>query len=101
MPVDQGAPLPSKPITCYKYRMPGHIRRDCTEAKVKLGRITSGSETDEFSDFLRVGTINGKPCRLLIDTGADKTAVPAWLIEPSQYTVKRPKPGWLTGKLDI
>ena len=35
-----------------------------------------------------MGTINGKPCRLLIDTGADKTAVPAWLIEPFQYTGK-------------
>ena len=55
---------------------------------MKLGRISSGSETDEFSDLLRVGTINGKPCRLLIDTGADKTAVPAWLIEPFQYTGK-------------
>ena len=88
VPVDQGAPLPSKPITCYNCGKPGHIRRDCTEAKVKLGRISSGSETDEFSDLLRVGTINGKPCRLLIDTGADKTAVPAWLIEPFQYTGK-------------
>ena len=47
MPVDQVAPLLSKPIT----------------------RISSGSETDKFSDLLRVGTINGKPCRLLIDTG--------------------------------
>ena len=88
VPVDQGAPLPSKPITCYNCGKPGHIRRDCTEAKVKLGRISSGSETDEFSDLLRVGTINGKPCRLLIDTEADKTAVPAWLIEPFQYTGK-------------
>ena len=55
---------------------------------MRLGRINSGSETNEFPDLIKLGIVNGKPCRLLIDTGADMTTVPARLIMPSQYTGK-------------
>ena len=53
---------------------------------MRLGRINSGSETNEFPDLIKLGIVNGKPCKLLIDTGADMTTVPARLIIPSQYT---------------
>ena len=55
---------------------------------MRLGRINSRSETNEFPDLIKLGIVNGKPCRLLIDTGADMTTVPARLIMPSQYTGK-------------
>ena len=82
-PVDQGTPPFSEPIICFNCGKPGHTSRDCRETKVRLGRINSGSETNEFPDLIKLGIVNGKPCRLLIDTGADMTTVPARLIMPS------------------
>ena len=56
---------------------------------MRLGRINSSSETNETPDLIKLGIVNGKPCRLLIDTGADMTTVPSRLITPSQYTGKK------------
>ena len=69
-PVDQGTPPFSKPIIRFNCGKPWHTRRDCRETKVRLGRINSGSETNEFPDLIKLGIVNGKPCRTLIDTGA-------------------------------
>ena len=53
---------------------------------MRFGRINSGSERDKFPDLIKLGIINGKPCRLLIDTGADVSTVAARLIRLSQFT---------------
>ena len=82
-PVDQGTPPFSKPIIALTVGSQGHTHRYCREAKVRLGRINSSSKTNEFPDLIKLGIVNGKPCRLLIDTGADMTTVPAKLIMPS------------------
>ena len=74
---NQGAKPLSKPIICYSCGKPGHTRKDCYVAKILLSLILSDSGDEEFSELFRVGTISGQPCRCMIDTGANRTTVPA------------------------
>ena len=53
--------------------------------------IYSDLELEELAELVRVGKINGIPCKCLIDTGANRTTVPASLIQTHQYTGKTEK----------
>ena len=48
--------------------------------------ISSGSETEEMQELLRTGNINGRLCRCLIDTGANRTTVPDRLVPMEYFT---------------
>ena len=48
--------------------------------------INLESESEEDKALRRIGTIDGRPCRCLIDTGANRTTVPAHLIQPNKFT---------------
>ena len=53
--------------------------------------IYSDLELEELAELVGVGSINGIPCKCLIDTGANRTTVPASLIQTHQYTGKTEK----------
>ena len=61
----------------------------CPEAKLRM--VFSDLELEELAELIRVGNINGIPCKCLIDTGANRTTVPASLIQTHQYTADREK----------
>ena len=49
--------------------------------------IQSDSDDDPAGKLIkRVGTIDGRTGRMLVDTGASRTTVPARHINPTQYT---------------
>ena len=73
---DQGARIPfNKSIKCFGCGNIGHIKKECPEAKLRM--IYSDLELEELVELVRVGNINGIPCKCLIDTGANRTIVPA------------------------
>ena len=53
--------------------------------------IYSDFELEELAELVRVGNINGIPCKCLIDTWENRTTVPASLIQNHQYTGKAEK----------
>ena len=48
--------------------------------------INLESVSEEDKAVRRIGTIDGRLCRCLIDTGANRTTVPAHLIQPNKFT---------------
>ena len=53
--------------------------------------INSDSDAEVYSELLRRGTISGRPCKCMMDTGANHTTVPAKLIQTHQYTGRTAK----------
>ena len=82
-----------KDIVCFECNETGHTKRYCPngKAKAKLGMISSGSEAEEMQQLLRTGNINGRLCRCLIDTGANRTTVPDRLVPMECFTGKTVK----------
>ena len=82
-----------KDIICFECNETGHTKRYCPngKAKAKLGMISSGSEAEEMQELLRTGNINGRLCRCLIDTGANRTTVPDRLVPMECFTGKTAK----------
>ncbi len=61
-------------ITCYNCNEKGHYKSECSKPIVRMARISS---PEAPSMFKRQGIVNGHRCSLILDTGADITAVPA------------------------
>ena len=82
-----------KDIVCFECNETVHTKRYCPngKAKAKLGMISSGSEAEEMQELLRTGNINGRLCRCLIDTGANRTTVPDRLVPMECFTGKTAK----------
>ena len=82
-----------KDIVCFECNETGHTKRYCPngKAKAKLGMISSGSEAEEMQELLRTGNINGRLCRCLSDTGANRTTVPDRLVPMECFTGKTAK----------
>ena len=76
---NQGVQQSAKLIICYNCGKPGHTRKDCHEKTTRLGLIHSDAEV--YSELLRKGRIRGRPCKCMIDTGANRTTVLAKLIQ--------------------
>ena len=77
---DQGARIPfKKTVKCFGCGNIGHIKKECPEAKLRM--IYSDLELEELAELVRVGNINEIPCKCLIDTGENRTTVPASLIQ--------------------
>ena len=53
--------------------------------------INLESVSEEDKVVRRIGTIDGRPCRCLIDMGANRTTVPAHLIQPNKFTAVEEK----------
>ena len=70
-------------ITCYNCNEKGHYKSECPKPTVRMARISSPKPTNKFR---REGVVNGYCCSIILDTGADITAVPASFISESQYT---------------
>lgn len=70
-------------ITCYNCNEKGHYKSECSKPIVKMARISS---PEALTMFRRQGAVNGHCCSIILDTGADITAVPARLISEGQYT---------------
>ena len=82
----QDVPALSKNLLRHYYKQPGHYKRNCPNLKSKLGMINFESESEEDKALRRIGTINGRPCKCLINTGANQTTVPVHLIQPNKFT---------------
>ena len=48
--------------------------------------INSESESEEDKALRTIETIDNRPCRCLIEMDANRTTVPAHLIQPNQLT---------------
>ena len=82
----QDVPALSKNLLCHYCKEPGHYKRNCPKLKSKLAMINLESESEEDKALRKIGTIDGRPCKCLIDMGANRTTVPAHLIQPNKFT---------------
>ena len=82
----QDVPALSKNLLCHYCKEPGHYKRNCPNLKSKLAMINLESESEEDKALRKIRTIDDRPCRCLIDTGANRTTVPAHLIQPNKFT---------------
>ena len=86
---NQGANgLPSS-FTCHYFKVVGHYKRNCPKLKNKLSSIKSSvEESESLTELCRQGKIKGGPCKIWLDTGANRSAVPARYIAEVSYTGK-------------
>ena len=69
-------------FTCYYCKEVGHYKRKLSSIK------SSGEESESLTELCRQGKIEGKPCKIWMDTGANRSAVPARYIAEVSYTGK-------------
>ena len=76
-------------FTCHYCKEVGHYKRNCPKFKNKLRSIkSSGEESESLTELCRQGKIEGSPCKIFLDTGANRSAVPARYIAEVSYTGK-------------
>ena len=76
----------SKNLLCHYCKELGHYKRNFPSLKSKLPMINLDSESEKDKALRKIGTIDGRPCRCLTDTGANQTTVPAHRIQPNKFT---------------
>ena len=86
---NQGANGLTPTFTCHYCKEVGHYKRNCLKLKHTLSSIkSSGKESESLTELCRQGKIEGKPCKLWLDTGANRSAVPSHYIAEVNYTGK-------------
>ena len=81
-------------FTCHYCKEVDHYKRNCPKLKNKLRSIkSSGEEFESLTELCGQGKIEGKPCKIWPDTGANQSAVPARYIAEVSYT-ERKVLGW-------
>ena len=75
---NQGANSLTPSFTCHYCKEVGHYKRNCPKLKNKLSSIkSSGEESESLTELCMQGKIEGRPCKIWLDTGANRSAVPA------------------------
>ena len=86
---NQGANSLPPSFTSHYCKEVGHYKRICPKLKNKLSNIkSSGEESESLTEFCRQGKIEGRPCKIWVDTGANRSDVPARYIAEVSYTGK-------------
>ena len=86
---NQGANSLTPTFTCHYCKDVGHYKRNCQKLKNKLSSINfSGEESESLTELCRLGKIEGRPCKIWLDTGANRSAVPSRYIAEVSYTGK-------------
>ena len=86
---NQGANSLPPCFTCHYCKEVGHYKRNYPKLKNKLSSIkSSGEESESLTELCRKGKIEGRPCKIWLDTGANRSAVPARYIAEVCYTEK-------------
>ena len=86
---NQGANSLPPSFTCHYCKEVGHYKRNCPKLKNKLRSIkSSGEESESLTELCRQEKIEGRPCKIWLDTGANQSAVPARYIAEVSYTGK-------------
>ena len=86
---NQGANSLTPSFTCHYCKEVGHYKRNCPKFKNKLSSIkSSGEESESLTELCRQGKIERRPCKIWLDTGANRSAVPARYIAEVSYTGK-------------
>ena len=76
-------------FTCHCCKEVGHYKRNCPKLKNKLSSIkSSGKESESLTELCGHGKIEGRLCKIWLDTGANRSAVPARYIAEVSYTGK-------------
>ena len=67
----------------------GHHKRNFPKLKNKLSSIkSSGGESESLTELCRQGKIEGRPCKIWLDTGVNLSAVPSHYIAEVSYIGK-------------
>ena len=91
---NQGGNNLTPSFTCHYCKEVGHYKRNCPKLKNKLSSIkSSGEESESLTELCRQGKIEGRPCKILLDTGTNRSAVPARYIA-ELATQERKVLGW-------
>ena len=86
---NQGANNLPPSFTCHYCKEVGHYKRNCPKLKNKLSSIkSSGEESESLTELCRQGKLEGKPCKIWLDTGANQSAVLARYMAEVSYTGK-------------
>ena len=84
---NQGANSLTPSFTCHYCKEVGHYKRNCPKLKNKLSSIkSSGEESESLTELCRQEKIEGRPCKIWLDTGANRSAIPARYIAEVSYT---------------
>ena len=85
----QGANSLTPGFTCHYCKEVGHYKRNFPKLKNKFSTIkSSGEEYESLTELCRQGKIEGRPCKIWLDTGANRSAVPTRYIAEVSYTGK-------------
>ena len=91
---NQGANSLTPGFTSHYCKEVGHYKWICPKLKNKLSSIkSSGEDSESLTEFCRQGKIEGMPFKIWVDTGANRSALPARYIAEVSYTGK--KGAWL------
>ena len=86
---NQGANSLTPSFTCHYCKEVDHYKRNCPKLKNKLSSIkSSGEESESLTELCRQGKIEGRPCKIWLDTGTNRSAIPSRYIAEVSYTGK-------------